>query len=48
MILGLGLYYSIWSIITTLTVWFDRATNIIELLHSLQGIMRMPPVVFVR
>ncbi|MEK7605165.1 MAG: ABC-2 family transporter protein [Patescibacteria group bacterium] len=46
MILGLGLYYSIWSIITTLTVWFDRATNIIELLHSLQGIMRMPPVVF--
>lgn len=45
-LLGLGLYYSIWVIVTTLTIWFDRATNIVELLHSLQGIMRLPPVVF--
>jgi len=45
-VLGLGLYYSIWLIVTTLTIWFDRATNIVELLHSLQSIMRLPPVVF--
>jgi ABC-2 type transport system permease protein len=45
-LLGLGLYYSIWLIVTTLTIWFDRATNIVELLHSLQGIMRIPPVAF--
>lgn len=45
-LLGLGLYYSIWLFITTLTIWFDRATNIVEFLHSLQGIMRLPPVVF--
>jgi len=45
-ILGIGLYYSIWLFVTTLTIWFDRATNIVELLHSLQGIMRIPPVAF--
>lgn len=45
-ILGLGLYYSIWSIVTTLIIWFDRASNIVEMLHFLQGIMRLPPVVF--
>lgn len=45
-VLGLGLYYSIWLFVTTLTIWFDRATNIVDLLHSLQGIMRLPPVVF--
>lgn len=45
-VFGIGLYYSIWSIVTTLTIWFDRATNIVEILHSIQGVMRLPPVVF--
>lgn len=45
-IIGLALYYAIWAIITTLTIWFTRADNIVEMLHNLQGIMRLPPVVF--
>ncbi len=46
MIVSMGIYYAIWSVVTTLTIWFDRATNIVELLHSLQGMMRIPPVAF--
>lgn len=42
-ILGLSIMYAIWFMITTLSIWFYRITNITEVLYTLNGITRFPP-----
>lgn len=47
-ILGLILLYSVWYIFLTLTIWFTRLSNIVDLLYQVNGITRYPPEIFTR
>lgn len=38
--------YSIWLMVTTLTIWFTRLSNIPEVLYSISAVMRFPPEVY--
>lgn len=45
-ILGISLLYSIWYIIITLTIWFTRLSNLVELMFNITGIARYPREMF--
>lgn len=45
-IFGLSLLYSIWFLITGITIWFSRLSNITELLYSITSISGRPPEMF--
>lgn len=46
MIFSLVVMYALWYTACTLTVWFPRLSNIIDLLHSFSGGSRNPPEIF--
>lgn len=41
-LLGILLLYSIWYMIITLTIWFTRLANLVELMFNITGIARYP------
>ena len=38
--------YSIWYIVITLTIWFTRVSNLVELMFNITGIARYPRAMF--
>lgn len=42
LLVGLVLLYSIWYMVVTLTIWFTRLSNIVELMYSVSSISRYP------
>ncbi len=46
LMIGLGLQYSIWMIIVTLTIWFTRLSNVAEVMYSVTGMARLPREMF--
>ncbi len=42
MILGILLLYSIWFMVATLTIWYTRISNIVDLMFSVSSIARFP------
>lgn len=45
-ICGLIVLYSIWYLVTTLTIWFSRLTNIVDVLFTMSGLTRFPPEMY--
>ncbi len=45
-VIGLILLYSIWFLVLTLTVWFTRLSNLVQLLYHLNDLTRFPPQMF--
>lgn len=45
-IFGILSLYSVWFIIVTITIWFTRLSNLIELLYSINGMTRFPQEMF--
>lgn len=43
---GLMIIYSIWYLVTTLTIWFSRLSNIVEALFTLSSVTRYPPEMY--
>lgn len=46
MVFGMILIYSIWYLVLTLTIWFARLSNLVDLLFHISGVMRYPPDIF--
>ncbi len=45
-ICGIVLLYSIWYIVTTITIWFSRLNNIVDVLFTMSSITRYPPEMY--
>lgn len=45
-LIGLILLYSIWYIVATLTIWFTRISNVVDLMYSVSSISRYPREMF--
>lgn len=45
-LLGVGILYSVWFIVMTLTVWNPRLSNLVELLYHMNDLTRFPPKMF--
>jgi len=43
---GIVLLYSIWYIVTTITIWFSRLNNIVDVLFTMSSITRYPPEMY--
>ncbi len=43
MLLGIMLLYSLWLFVITLTIWFTRLSNLVDLLYTMNGVTRYPP-----
>ncbi len=41
-IFGIVLLYSIWFLFTTITIWFTRLSNIVDLMYFMTGFARFP------
>lgn len=39
---GIVLLYSIWCLVATVTIWFPRISNIVDLMYSVSSISRFP------
>lgn len=46
LLVGLILLYSIWLCVATLTIWFTRLSNIVDLMYSVTGMARYPQEMF--
>jgi len=42
LIAGVLLLYSVWFLAATLTIWFPRLTNIVDVMYTVSGISRLP------
>lgn len=47
-ITGLFLMYSIWYIFLTVTIWFTKLYNIVDLLYQINSVTRYPPEMFTK
>lgn len=45
-ICGIVLLYSIWYMVTTVTIWFSRLNNIVDVLFTMSSITRYPPEMY--
>lgn len=45
-ICGIILLYSIWYMVTTITIWFSRLNNIVDVLFSISSVTRFPPEMY--
>ncbi|MBI3385690.1 ABC-2 family transporter protein [Candidatus Gottesmanbacteria bacterium] len=45
-LIGLILQYTIWFMVSTLTIWFTRLSNLTELMYSVTGMARYPREMF--
>lgn len=43
---GILIFYSVWFIIITLTIWFTRLSNIVELLYNVNTVSRFPREIY--
>lgn len=48
LVLGISVLfiYSLWFLVLTITIWFTKLTNLVELLFQINGVTRFPPDVF--
>lgn len=46
LLIGLTLLYSIWMMVMTLTIWFTRLSNLVELMFNVTGMARYPREMF--
>jgi ABC-2 type transport system permease protein len=42
LIAGILLLYSAWFIASTVTIWFPRLTNIVDVMYTVSGMSRLP------
>lgn len=46
LLIGLTLQYAIWFLVSTLTIWFTRLSNVVEVMYSVTGMARLPREMF--
>jgi ABC-2 type transport system permease protein len=46
MIFSIGIMYSVWLAVLTITVWFSKLSNLVSLMYELNGIARYPQEIY--